>query len=153
MVAWSPSDAELEAMVEHIAFDMRQLDRMRPLLPRGGAATDTENAAVVAFLLAARNLLGFFDPPPQRDHRRGDVFAFQFVPGWVMPEPGWNHSTADMRRAISTRVAHICLDRTEKLGWVVPVIYGPLERASASFFRSLDEPTRQRFREFGVAAG
>ena len=133
-------------MVEHVAFDIGQLNAQFSALAVGRVArTPAENASLYSFLLHARNLLGFYWPPRERDRRNGDVFAFDFVPGLVIADPGLNQSISEIKKVISTRVAHICLDRTKKVGWSATTIHDVLDDAGSQFLEQVQEPYRIRF--------
>jgi hypothetical protein len=105
---------------------------------------------VLAFLVHARNLLGFYWPPPRKDQREGDVFAYDYVPGLEIAEPNNEQSLSDLKRAISARVAHICLLRAERLQWVANVIRVPLSLGRAEFLVDLTEPYRTEFAKHGI---
>jgi hypothetical protein len=138
-------------MVEHVAYDMRELEAQYWVVAiEGGPSGSARNAAVLAFLIHARNLLGFYWPPPGKDQREGDVFAYDFVPGLKIAQPNNAQSLSDLKKAISTRVAHVCLLRAERLQWVANVIRGSLSRGRAEFLVDLAEPYRAEFAKHGI---
>ena len=138
-------------MVEHVAYDMNELEaQYRAVAIEGGPTGSARNAAVLAFLVHARNLLGFYWPPPSKDQREGDVFAYDFVPRLEIAEPNNDQSLSDLKKAISTRVAHICLLRAERLQWVANVIRVPLSLGRAEFLVDLAEPYRTEFAKHGI---
>lgn len=149
-----PTESQLLAMVEHIAYDMNEVRaQYLAIAIEGGPTGSARNAAVLAFLIHARNLLAFYWPPPRRDQREGDVFAYDFVPGLQIAPPDKDESLSELRKAISTRVAHICLLRAEKLQWVANVILDSLNRGRSEFLRDLTEPYRTEFAKHGIAYG
>lgn len=138
-------------MVEHVAYDMNEVEaQYRAVAIEGGPTGSARNAAVLAFLIHARNLLAFYWPPPSRDRREGDVFAYDFVPGLEIAQLGNDPSLSELKKAISTRVAHLCLLRIEKLQWVANVIRDYLTRGCAEFLADLAEPYRTEFARHGV---
>jgi hypothetical protein len=142
----APSEDELLAMVEHVAFDMGQQRALYDVVLKVRVAqTAAENAALYAFLLHSRNLLGFYWPPPRERQQDGDVFAMDYVRGLELAKPRLDHSVAELKKAISTRVAHICLLRISKVGWASPVIMEVLFDASSEFLAQVQEPYRSEF--------
>lgn len=146
-----PTATQLLAMVEHVAYDMNEIEaQYRAIAIEGGPTGSARNAAVLAFLIHARNLLAFYWPPPSRDQRDGDVFAFDFVPGFEIAQPNNDQSLSDLKKAISTRVAHICLLRAEKVQWLANVIQHSLSHGRKEFVVDLAEPHRTEFAKHGI---
>ena len=137
-------------MVEHVAYDITELESQFTTLRRGEAQSSARNAAVLAFLIHARNLLGFYWPPTPGRQRAGDVFAFDFMPGLIIHPPSTRESVPELKKAISTRVAHICLLRAERLQWTANVINGVVRDATAAFLVNLPEPFRSEFTKHKV---
>jgi len=155
----APKHLELMDMVEHVAFDIGQLRQQFDSLKPGVARTGADNAALYSFLLHARNLLGFYWPPPKKDQRKGDVYAFDYVSGFVLAQPPITKSVdgveqpvgiAELKRVISTKVAHICLDRRERVAWTTGVIYEVCNHGSEEFLVQVQEPYRSMFRQHKV---
>lgn len=132
-------------MVEHIAYDIVELEAQYTTLRRGESRSSAKNAAVLAFLVHARNLFGFYWPPPPALQHDGDVFAFDFVRDLVIEAPSTTETVPELKKAISTRVAHICLLRIEKLQWTANVINSALLEACEVFLANLREPFRSEF--------
>ena len=146
-----PTEAQLLAMVEHVAYDMNELEaQYRAVAFEDGPTGSARNAAVLAFLIHARNLVAFYWPPPSGVQREGDVFAYDFVPGLEIEQPNNDQSLSDLKKGISTRVAHICLLRAEKLQWAPRVIRASLSGARAEFLVNLAEPYRTDFAKRGI---
>lgn len=141
----SPTEAELLKMVPHVAYDMKQLNAQFEHLPMGRADTAEEHAAINAFLVHARNLIGFYWPPEEKDRRKGDVFAFDFVPGLEIEQPDSDQTVHDLKGIISKRTAHICLDRIDTVAWAPVPIHQALDDAGSQFLARVEEPYRQRF--------
>lgn len=138
-------------MVPHVAYDMSQLNAQFNALASGGQArTPAEHATINSFLLHARNLIGFYWPPPAKYRRPGDVFAFDFVPGLVLPQPANTQSAQYLNKMISTRTAHLCLDRASPVAWSAGTIHAALHNAGAEFLSQVPEPYLIRFARSGV---
>lgn len=119
-----------------------QMIECAKLAPRGRSARyPRENAFIDVTLVYARKLLAFMDPPPnQRDWRKGDVFACDYVDGWTIPASWWAGPNSAVMKAISTRAAHICLDRLDMVAWNIDAIAGSVTEAMRDFFLRLEEP-------------
>jgi hypothetical protein len=128
-------------MVPHIAYDLMQLIEVAKSVPRGREAeTVSENALIDAVLVYARKLLVFMDPPPKKYWREGDVYATDYVDTWAIPTSWWGEANREIMKTISTRAAHICLDRLTKVSWNTDAIAGSITDAMLSFLRQLDPP-------------
>lgn len=145
-----PTDRQKLGMVEHIAFDMGQLARQHALVPNGTARSAAETASLYSFLLHARNLLGFYFPPPPKDQRDGDVFAADYVEGFEVEGAPDDERISAVRKGISTRVAHICVLRMEKVSWPISDYFTVLTSARDSFLKQLPLAYRSEFLRYGV---
>jgi hypothetical protein len=141
-----PIHEQLLQMIPHIAYDLVQMLEVAKVLPKGRPArTIAENALIDGMLVYARKLLVFMDPPSRKDWREGDVYACDYIDGWQIPPSWWAHSNPEVMKAISTRAAHICLARIERIGWNTDAIAGSIAEAMLSFIKQLDDQYRDAF--------
>jgi hypothetical protein len=139
-----PTRDQLLAMVEHVAYDMVEVrDQYRALVHI--AVKPHEVAAMDAFLLHSRNLLGFYWPPSEAAQWTGDVYAFDYIEGYVPPHHLIKPSIQELKKTISTRLAHLCLARIEKVVWYPQVINEALTNAISDFLSRVEEPYKAEF--------
>lgn len=149
-------------MVRHVSFDIKVVKATGSSIENTTAAEQERQAAdpqwialTEACLLHQRNLLGFLFAPKVRDQREGDVFAIDYFDGpadWTSvagnPELAavvLGREVPELKKLISTRLAHVCLARLDSVEWRSLIVANELLSVIEAFVSTVPQPYRAGF--------
>ena len=142
----TPTNAQLKAMSEHLAYELWMLRSVAGVLGLGVFGEgQVRNALLESFSIHARTLLDFFFPaiaPPPRDD---DLLAsdyFQSAGRWEDVRGELPRDLIDVRRRVGKEIAHLTITRLdvtpETKPWNFPAIAAALDGVFRKFLRSVD---------------
>lgn len=149
-----PSTEILNAMAEHVAYDVWMLEETSQLLNAAQSlrlGRPWQSAILESLLIHTRNLIGFLYPPRNEDLRSGDVVAADYPSTEGLPSRPdvtiLGTTASDLSNSISRRVAHVHEVRTDPgMDWAYQAVARVLVARALRYIAAIDEPHASVFR-------